>query len=114
METESRPRLADVFVGIRDPRQAKKVNHDLVELLVVAVCGVLAGADDFVEIEAWATEKLDWFRRYLKLANGIPSHDTFGRVFATIEADAFAKAFRRWASGVAPALEQNEVISVDG
>lgn len=73
-----------------------------------------AGADDFVEIEAWATEKLEWFRRYLKLANGIPSHDTFGRVFATIEADAFAKAFRRWASGVAPALDQNEVISVDG
>ena len=62
METESKVRLADVFVGIRDPRQAKKVNHDLVELLVVAVCGVLAGADDFVEIEAWATEKLDWFR----------------------------------------------------
>ena len=48
METESKPRLADVFVGIRDPRQAKKVNHDLVELLVVAVCGVLAGADDFI------------------------------------------------------------------
>ena len=114
METESRPRLADVFVGIRDPRQAKKVHHDLVELLVVAVCGVLAGADDFVEIEAWATEKLEWFRCYLKLANGIPSHDTFGRVFAAIEADAFATAFRRWVSGVAPALEQNEVISIDG
>ena len=107
METESKVRLADVFVGIRDPRQAKKVNHDLVELLVVAVCGVLAGADDFVEIEAWGTEKLDWFRRYLKLANGIPSHDTFGRVFAAIEADAFATAFRRWVSAVAPALEQD-------
>ena len=114
METESKVRLADVFVGIRDPRQAKKVNHDLVELLVVAVCGVLAGADDFVEIEAWGTEKLDWFRRYLKLANGIPSHDTFGRVFAAIEADAFATAFRRWVSAVAPALEQDEVVSIDG
>ncbi len=114
METESKPRLADVFVGIRDPRQAKKVNHDLVELLVVAVCGVLAGADDFVEIEAWATEKLEWFRCYLRLANGIPSHDTFGRVFAAIDADAFAAAFRRWVSGVAPALEQDEVVSIDG
>ena len=66
METEGKPRLADVFVGIRDPGQAKKVNHDLVELRVVTVCGVLAGGDDFVEIEAWATEKLDWFRRYLR------------------------------------------------
>lgn len=114
METDGKWRLADVFVGIRDPRQAKKVDHDLVELLVVAVCGVLAGADDFVEIEAWATEKLDWFRQYLKLANGIPSHDTFGRVFAAIDAEAFAAAFRRWVSGIVPALEKAEVVSLDG
>ena len=114
METEGRQRLADVFVGIRDPRQAKKVDHDLVELLVVAVCGVLAGADDFVEIEAWATEKLDWFRQYLRLANGIPSHDTFGRVFAAIDSQAFAAAFRRWVSGIVPVLEKDDVVSIDG
>ncbi len=114
METDGKWRLADVFVGIRDPRQAKKVDHDLVELLVVAVCGVLAGADDFVEIEAWATEKLDWFRQYLRLANGVPSHDTFGRVFAAIDAEAFAAAFRRWVSGIVPALEKDDVVSIDG
>ena len=89
METEGRLRMADVFVGIRDPRQAKKVEHDLVELLVIAVCGVLAGADDFVEIEEWAKEKHDWFRQYLQLEHGIPSHDTFGRVFAAMDAEAF-------------------------
>ena len=50
-ETESKLRLMDVFVGLHDPRQARKVEHDLVEMLVVAVCAVLAGADDFVEIE---------------------------------------------------------------
>jgi hypothetical protein len=104
METEGRLRIADVLVGIRDPRQAKKVDHDLVELLVVAVCAVLAGADDFVEIEQWAKEKLDWLRRYLRLANGIPSHDTFGRVFAAIDGQAFGAAFRRWVSSVVPAL----------
>ena len=82
METEGKLSLAEVFVGLRDPRQATKVEHDLVELLVVAVFGVLAGADTFVEIEAWANEKLDWFRGYLKLEHGIPSHDTLGRVFA--------------------------------
>lgn len=114
METEGKLRIADVFVEIRDPRQAKKVGHDLVELLVVAVCAVLAGADDFVEIEEWAKEKLDWFRQYLKLANGIASHDTFGRVFAAIEAEAFGSAFRRWASGVAPALAKDEVVGIDG
>ncbi len=114
METEGKLRIADVFVGLRDPRQAKKVDHDLVELLVVAVCGVLAGADDFVEIEEWAKEKLDWFRQYLRLEKGIPSHDTFGRVFAAIDAESFGAAFRRWVSGVAPALAKDEVVSIDG
>ncbi len=68
-------RLADVFVSITDPRQAGKVAHDLVELLVVAVNAVVVGADTFVEIELWAQEKLDWLRRDLTLENGIPSHD---------------------------------------
>lgn len=87
---------------------------NLVALLVVMICGVLAGADDFVEIEEWAKEKLDWFQRYLALENGIPSHDTFGRVFAVIDADEFAAAFRRWVSRVVPALENDEVVSIDG
>ena len=82
METENKLRLGDVFVGIPDPRQSTKVQHDLVELLVVAVCSVLVGADTFVEIEHWAKDNLEWLRRHLKLENGIPSHDTFGRVFA--------------------------------
>lgn len=114
METEGKLRIADVFVGMRDPRQAKKVEHDLVELLVVAVCGVLAGADDFVEIEEWGKEKLVWFRQYLKLEKGIPSHDTFGRVFAAIDAGAFGAAFRRWVGSVAPVLAQDEVVGIDG
>ena len=114
METEGRLRVVDVFVGIRDPRQAKKVEHDLVELLVIAVCGVLAGADDFVEIEEWANEKHDWFRQYLRLEHGIPSHDTFGRVFATIDAEAFGAAFRRWVSSITPNLEKDEVVALDG
>jgi predicted transposase YbfD/YdcC len=114
METEGRLRIADVFVGIGDPRQAKKVEHDLVEVLVVAVCAVLAGADDFVEIEEWAKEKRVWLRQYLRLENGIPSHDTFGRIFAAIEAQAFGAAFRRWVSSVVPALAKDEVVSIDG
>jgi predicted transposase YbfD/YdcC len=114
METEGGIRLAEVFVGLNDPRQAKKVEHDLVEMLVVAVCAVLVGADDFVEIEEWANEKVGWLRQYLKLEKGIPSHDTFGRVFAALDAEAFAAAFRRWVSGLLPALDKDEVVAIDG
>jgi predicted transposase YbfD/YdcC len=113
METEGRVRLADVFVSIEDPRQASKVEHDLVELLVVAVNAVLVGADTFVEIELWAREKLDWLRGYLRLAHGIPSHDTFGRMFGLIDPAQFEAAFRRWVKSVLPALGA-EIVAIDG
>jgi hypothetical protein len=96
METGGQLRLADVFVSIRDPRQKGKVEHNLAELLVVAVNAVLVAADTFVEIELWAKEKLDWLRGYIPLAKGIPSHDTFGRLFGLIDAQEFEAAFRRW------------------
>lgn len=114
METESKLRLADIFVSITDPRQANKIEHDLVELLVVAVNAVLVGADTFVEIELWAQERIDWLRRYLRLEHGIPSHDTFGRLFGLINPDEFEAAFRRWASAVVPALGEDTVIAIDG
>ena len=113
MQTETRLRLADVFVSITDPRQPWKVEHDLVELLVVAVNAVLVGADTFVEVELWAKEKIEWLRKYLKLANGIPSHDTFGRLFGLIDGKEFEAAFRRWVSGILPVLGA-EVVAVDG
>ena len=113
MGTEGRLRLADVFVSIDDPRQSSKVEHDLVELLVVAVNAVLVGADTFVEIELWAREKLDWLRGYLRLAHGVPSHDTFGRMFGLIDAEQFEGAFRRWVQSILPTLGA-EIVAVDG
>lgn len=113
METEGRLRLSDVFVSIDDPRQAAKVEHDLVELLVVAVNAVLVGADTFVEIELWAREKLDWLRGYLRLAHGIPSHDTFGRMFGLIDPEQFEAAFRCWVKSILPTLGA-EIVAIDG
>ena len=114
METEGKLRLADVFGSIRDPRQRKKARHDLVEVLVVAINGVLAGADTFVEIEAWANDKLDWFRQHLKLEHGTPSHDTLGRLFGLICPNEFEAAFRRWMGSVLPALGPAAVVAIDG
>jgi predicted transposase YbfD/YdcC len=89
------------------------VEHNLVELLVVAVDAVLVGADTFLEIELWGREKLDWLRTYLRLEHGIPSHDTFGRVFGLIDAGQFEAAFRRWVASILPALG-TEVVAIDG
>ena len=114
METGNKLRLADVFVSISDPRQAGKIEHDLVELLVVAVNAVLVGADTFVEIELWAKEKLEWLRGYLRLEAGIPSHDTFGRLFGLIDPDEFEAAFRRWVATVLPVLGKDAVVAIDG
>lgn len=114
METGNKLRLADVFVSITDPRQPGKVEHDLVELLVVAVNAVLVGADTFVEIELWAKEKLDWLRGYLRLENGISSHDTFGRLFGLIDPSEFEASFRRWVGAILPALEADTVVAIDG
>lgn len=114
MKAENSVRLLDVWVGVRDPRQATKVEHELVELLVMAVCAVLSGADTFVAIEEWAKEKVDWLRNYLKLRSGIPCHDTFGRVFAAIAPDEFSAAFLRWVGQVVPSLAQGEVVAIDG
>ena len=67
MKAENTVRLLDVWVGVRDPRQAKKVEHRLVKLLGVAVCAVLSGADTFVAVEVWRKEKLDWLRKFLPM-----------------------------------------------
>lgn len=106
--------LAKVFVTIQDPRSSRQVRHDLSELLTVAVCAVLCRADDFLEIEAWASERIEWLRGFLVLENGIPSHDTFGRVFAMLDPREFEAAFRRWVGMVIPALGTDQVVAIDG
>ncbi|WP_232487304.1 ISAs1 family transposase [Azotobacter chroococcum] len=105
--------ISDVFVSLNDPRQQGKIRHDPVETLVVAVCGVLAGADTFIEIELWAEQRLDRFRRFLTLAHGIPSHDTFGQPFGLIDPDEFEAAFRRWVEMILPSLSPR-VVALDG
>jgi predicted transposase YbfD/YdcC len=74
---------------------------------------ILAGADNWVAIQTWGEEKLDWLRRHISLPQGIPSHDTFGRVFAALNAKQFEACFIRWMNGLCPALE-GQVIAIDG
>ncbi|MFY9329494.1 MAG: ISAs1 family transposase [Georgfuchsia sp.] len=106
--------LAEAFSGLPDPRVAGRSKHDLVEMLVVTVCALICGVDDFVGIEAWANERIDWLRRFMKLRSGIPSHDTFGRLFGLLDRCAVEKGFRCWVGSVLPALGEGTVVAIDG
>ena len=105
VETENTLRLADVFVSISDQGHAVPVEHNLLELLAVAVNAVLVGADTFADIELWANERRDWLQGYLRLESGIPSHDLFGRVFGLMATGAFDAVCRRWLGTILPALK---------
>jgi DDE_Tnp_1-associated len=76
--------IKEAFGDLRDPR-SRPPAYELSEILVIALCAILCGADNWVAIQAWGEEKLDWLRRHTPLPNGIASHDTFGRVFAALD-----------------------------
>jgi predicted transposase YbfD/YdcC len=101
------------FSLLTDPRILLKNKHKLIDIVVITVCAVLAGADDWVEIAGFGRAKEDWFRTFLELPNGIPCHDTFGRVFARIEPEEFGKCLISWIREVFPSTG-TDVIAIDG
>ena len=105
--------FADYFADLPDPRLDRTKKHVLGDILVIAVCAVIAGADSFPEIETFGKAKESWLRRFLALPNGIPSHDTFNRVFAALDRRAFADCFARWMAGLAGAVGLRAV-AIDG
>jgi len=96
-----------------DPRVVGRCDHLLVEIIMVAICGVLSGAESWSEIEEFGEAKKAWLRQYLELPAGIPSHDTFGRVFRLLDAAAFQERFMKWVEATF-SVARGQVIAVDG
>lgn len=113
-DTSSRLSLLEVFAEVPEPRVAGRSTYDLAEVLVVATCAMVCGVDDFVGIETWGNERIDWLRRFLTLKDGIPSYDTVGRLFGLLDRQAVEKSFRRWVGSVLPALAEGSVVTIDG
>jgi len=113
METMEKPRIMEHFSSLTDPRILLKTRHKLIDIIVITLCAVLAGADEWTEIADFGRLKEQWFRTFLELPFGIPSHDTFGRVFSMIRPEEFEKCFLDWVraafQNIAP-----QVIAIDG
>ena len=102
--------LVQHFGAVEDPRCCGKVLHRLQEILVIAVCAVIACAESWDDIALYGRS---WLKTFLELPNGIPSHDTFRRVFMLIDPDAFEGCFARWAQSLMGKVER-EVVAIDG
>lgn len=109
--------LLEYMSVLPDPRKTNhsQNRHELLDIVIVAILAVIAGADTWVEIADFGRTKEAWLKTFLNLPNGIPSHDTFGRVFAILNPDAFEKCFREWAQTLHPAFRKGrDVIALDG
>jgi predicted transposase YbfD/YdcC len=113
MPSSTMPSLLTYFLSVEDPRNGPALLHPLVNIIAIAICGVICGADDWTEVEAFGHAKYEWLKRFLDLTPGIPSHDTFGRVFARLDAQQFEEVFASWVQAVAEQT-QGQVIAVDG
>jgi predicted transposase YbfD/YdcC len=105
--------LVEHFAALEDPRMERAKRHSLLAVVTMALCGVICGAESGVEIEQFGHAKADWFATFLDWPHGIPSHDTFGRVFARLDARAFEACFAKWMQAVAGVLPA-QVIALDG
>lgn len=105
--------LRDRFAAVDDPRVARTKEHLLLDIIVLAICAVICGADAWTEIEQFGLDKEPFFRRFLPLPGGIPSHDTFSRVFARIQPAQFQACFAEWVREVV-ALAAGQVVALDG
>ncbi len=108
IEEEMKP-----FKKIKDPRDILRIEHKLEEIIIIALFAVIAGADTWDDIEDYGKDREEWLKTFLELTNGIPSHDTFNRVFSMINTEQFSKCFVEWTEEMRKE-KYREVIGIDG
>lgn len=105
--------LIESLSVIPDPRVERTRRHKLIDILVIGICSIISIGDDFTDMEWFGNAKRDWLSEFLELPGGIPSHDTFNRVFSALDPTLFIECFIDWVSGVCQAVE-GEIVAIDG
>ncbi|RPJ79399.1 MAG: ISAs1 family transposase [Deltaproteobacteria bacterium] len=113
MEGSAAAAIEKYFSSLSDPRMSGKVRHKLMDIITITICAVISGADAWTEVEEYGKAKYEWFKSFLELPSGIPSHDTFGNVFAVLSVSEFEKCFLNWIRAVFEATA-GELIAIDG
>ena len=113
MENDNDLSFIKHFKEVKDPRREHKKLHKLTDVLFISICAVIANADSFVDIERFGKAKETWFKKYLELPNGIPSHDTFGRLFALLQPEILKECFVSWIKTIVKSIN-GEIIAIDG
>jgi predicted transposase YbfD/YdcC len=106
-------KIEEHFGTVKDPRIDRSKDHKLIDIISIAICAVICGAEGWVDIENFGKSKMIWLKTFLELPNGIPSHDTFGRVFSLINPEEFQKSFQSWAQSIHE-FTAGQVVAIDG
>jgi predicted transposase YbfD/YdcC len=112
MNSEVVATIKEHFGAVRDPRQPGKVEHPLINIIFITICGVLCGADNWVAIAAFGNGQKEWLSQYLNVEKGIPSHDTFGSTFAVLDREQFSQSFLGWMGAVCDLVAG--IVAIDG
>lgn len=105
--------IEEHFSKVSDPRKDRTKDHKLIEIIAIAICAIICGAEGWTDMEIFGNSKVVWLKTFLELPNGIPSHDTFGRVFGMIDAQQFQLAFWEWVWAVNN-IVQGQIVNIDG
>jgi len=113
MSLKEKPSLIECLHVLPDPRVTGRCDHKLVDLLVIALCTLLCGGESFPDMRRFALAKWDWLKGFLELPAGVPSHDTFNRLFQALDPKRFLEVFAAWTQGLRRSISE-EIVAVDG